>query len=89
MLADGDNWIVEVTPNMLRYHAGRPNPDRLAPTDPSVPGWATGQVDELQYEIHNALKPYEVKGIPAPAAPTAPPPAVPAPASTGSGDATR
>lgn len=90
MLADGDSWIVEVTPDMVRNIKGRPNPDRLAPDDPSVPGWATGQAEQLQYDIYSALKPYEVKtaaGMPsspspspsAEAAPAAPVDQAPAP----------
>ena len=38
-----------------------PAPEKLDPKDPSVPGWATGQIDELQFEIYKALKQYEVK----------------------------
>jgi hypothetical protein len=83
MLPDGDQWIVKDDPIMMRRLEGSPQPVTLDPKDPSVPGWATGQVDELQYEIYKALKPYEVKSTggmaPAPAAP-APAPAAPAPA---------
>lgn len=81
LLPDGPNWIVSVEPKMLRYFAGRPNPDVLTPEDPSVPGWATGKVDQLQFAIHDALKQYEVKqpgGI-APAPAPAPAPAAPEP----------
>jgi hypothetical protein len=46
--------------------------------DPSVPGWAHGKGDNLQVEIHDALKAYEVKSAPG-AAPT-PGPAAPVPA---------
>lgn len=71
MLPDGDQWIVQDEPLLMRRVAGSPQPEPLKLTDPSVPGWATGQVDELQFEIYKALKPYEVKapgGIaPAPA----------------------
>jgi hypothetical protein len=79
LLPEGDNWVVSVEPHMIRYFAGRPNPDAVKPDDPSVPGWATGKVDQLQYAIYDALKPYEVKspgGI-APAAPPAGPAAAP------------
>ena len=61
MHADGDAWVVQVTPAYLRYFAGRPNPDKLAPDDPSIPGWATGKVDELAFDIHGALAQFEVK----------------------------
>ena len=73
-LPDADKWIVQVEPSMLRRIAGSPQPERLEPTDPSVPGFVQGQVDTMQFTIWNALKQYEVKapgGIapaPAPAA---------------------
>ena len=54
LLAEGPNWIVYVEPSMVKYYAGRPNPEKLDPKDPSVPGWATGQVDVLQFEIYKA-----------------------------------
>ena len=86
LLPEGQSWVVSIDPKMLRYHAGRPNPDVVAQNDPSVPGWATGKVDQLYSAIHDALKQYEVKGVggiappPAPEpAPAAPPPAAPAP----------
>jgi hypothetical protein len=84
LLPDGDAWVVSVKPVLMRYFQGRPNPDHLEPNDPSIPGWASGKVDNLAVEIHEALKPYEVKAggpqvMPAPAptakAPDEPPPA--------------
>ncbi|MBL0216394.1 MAG: hypothetical protein IPQ07_21235 [Myxococcales bacterium] len=73
MLPDGDKWIIQDEPVLMRRVAGSPAPEKLDPKDPSVPGWATGQIDELQYEIYKALKQYEVKApggmAPAPAAP--------------------
>ncbi|MBX3160320.1 MAG: hypothetical protein KF773_30430 [Deltaproteobacteria bacterium] len=63
LLADGDNWIVNIEPVMLRYRAGRPNPDRIVPTDPSVPGWATSKVDQLYFDINKALKQWELKTV--------------------------
>lgn len=92
LVPDGDLWVVKVEPVMLRYFAGRPNPDKLEPKDPSVPGWANDRVDSLQFDIYTALKPYEVKstanGIqsPPPAGSAAPTPA-PTPAPAGSGSA--
>lgn len=86
LLPEGQSWVVSVDPKMLRYRAGRPNPDVIAANDPSVPGWATGKVDQLYASIHDALKQYEVKSVggvaPAPAPEPAPaaPPAAPAPA---------
>jgi hypothetical protein len=76
LLPDGDEWVVKVTPVMERFHAGRPNTDKLSENDPSVPGWATGKADMLAVEIHDALKQYEVKSVPGlvpPPSPTAPP----------------
>jgi hypothetical protein len=61
LVPDGDKYLVLVEPQMMRYFAGRPNPDKLDPKDPSVPGWATGKVDELALEIHTVLDKYEVK----------------------------
>jgi hypothetical protein len=81
LLPDGDAWVVDVKPLMMRYFAGRPNPDKLEPNDPSVPGWATGKVDQLALDIHDALKPYEIKTVPgAMPPPSAPPVDEPKPA---------
>lgn len=89
LLPDGDNWIVHVEPSMLQRVAGSPKPLVLDPKDPSVPGWATGQVDTLQFEIHQALAQYQVKspGGMAPAPTPAPAPAAPAPAAPAEGSA--
>ncbi|MDB4957223.1 MAG: hypothetical protein JWO36_4792 [Myxococcales bacterium] len=90
LVPDGDAYVVTVKPVMLRYFAGRPNPDQLTEDDPSVPGWAHGKVDNLAVDIHEALKQFEVKTVPAMlpaptsgapgATPPAPAPASPAPA---------
>ena len=64
LLPDGEAWIVKVTPVMERFHAGRPNTDKVSENDPSAPGWATGKSDNLAMEIHEALKQYEVKSVP-------------------------
>jgi hypothetical protein len=84
LVPDRGDWAVAIEPVMMRYFAGRPNPDPLAPDDPSLPGWAMGRVDQLHHAIHEALAGYEVKvpgGVTASptAAPAAPPPAAPAP----------
>ncbi|CAN5897264.1 hypothetical protein BH11MYX3_BH11MYX3_12430 [soil metagenome] len=88
LLPDGDTWIVQDEPVLMRRISGSPAPDKLDAKDPSVPGWATGQIDELQFEIYKALKAYEVKSpggmAPASAAPAPMPGADPA---GGSGDA--
>lgn len=68
LLPEGSNWIVKVTPVMHRFRAGNPQPERVKEDDPSVPGWATGKVDQLALDIYKALSAYEVKtpgGIPA------------------------
>ncbi|MEO8842621.1 MAG: hypothetical protein ABI591_16040 [Kofleriaceae bacterium] len=95
MQPDGDSYVVTVKPLMLRFMAGSPKPEPLTADDPSVPGWATGKVDQLALDIHTALAQYEVKSVPGaapapmapapapavdPAAPAAPAPAAPAPA---------
>lgn len=61
LVPDGSDWAVAIEPVMMRYFAGRPNPDHLTPDDPSVPGWATGRVDKLRAAIHEALQSYQVK----------------------------
>jgi len=77
LVPDGGDWAVSVEPVMMRYFSGRPNPDHLAPDDPSVPGWATGRVDVLRSAIHDALQSYQVKS---PGTATGSPQAAPAPA---------
>jgi hypothetical protein len=64
LVPDGDEYIVHVKPLMLRRLADSPMPQKLSEDDPSVPGWATGKVDQLALAIHDALKPYEVTGGP-------------------------
>jgi hypothetical protein len=61
LVPDGDAYVVQVKPLMMRYHAGSPKPEPLTEDDPSVPGWAHGKVDQLALDIHAALKNYEVK----------------------------
>jgi hypothetical protein len=58
---DADKYLVVVEPTILRFKTGRPNADKLDVKDPSIPGWATSKVDELAFDIHNALGKYEVK----------------------------
>lgn len=88
MQPDGDAYVVTVKPLMLRFLAGSPKPEPLTADDPSVPGWATGKVDQLALDIHTALAQYEVKSVPGAAPPPLPAgsaapaadPAAPAPA---------
>lgn len=81
LLPDGDAWVVRVRPVMLKRLGFSPQPQKLEENDPSVPGWATGQVDQLALEIHQGLKQYELKSVPAQIGPpqAAPPPDEPAP----------
>lgn len=83
LVPDGDKWIVAVEPFMVQRLSGSPQPRKLEANDPSVPGWATGQVDTLQFEIHSALKQYEVK---APGGVAPAPEAAPAPAAVPAAD---
>jgi hypothetical protein len=81
LLPDGDAWVVQVKPIMMRYHAGSPEPEPLPENDLSVPGWAHEKVDALASDIHKALAQYQVQTVPqtvpagsaAPAAPAAAP----------------
>ncbi|CAN5577640.1 hypothetical protein BH11MYX1_BH11MYX1_30790 [soil metagenome] len=75
---DGDEYVVNVKPLMIRYIAGSPKPEPVAEHDPSVPGWASGKLDELALEIHSALAQYEVKTLPGSVPPAAPMPSSPA-----------
>jgi hypothetical protein len=77
MQPDGDAYVVNVKGLYLKFIAGSPKPEPLNSDDPYVPGWASGKVDELSLDIHNALAQYEVKSVPG-AVP--PPAAAPAPA---------
>jgi hypothetical protein len=47
LLPEGDKWIVDVQPKMTRINKGSPLPENLSPTDASLPGWASGKVDQL------------------------------------------
>ncbi len=89
VVADGDSFVVDVKPKWYRRIAGSPQPQPLKEDDISIPGWASGQVDQLAVGVHDALKQFEVQTVPAqvPAGPgaTAPAaPASPAPAPAGS-----
>ena len=61
LVPDGDAYVVQVKPLMIRYHAGSPKPEPVNEGDPSIPGWATGKVDQLALDLHQSLKQYEVK----------------------------
>jgi hypothetical protein len=55
--ADADSYTVSVEPIALRLGLGS-KPERVDPSDPSVPGWVTGKVESLQVSIYQALKRY-------------------------------
>jgi hypothetical protein len=84
LLPDGSNWVVKVTPVILRYNKGIPKPEPVKEGDYSLPNWVQSRTDELALDIHKQLAQYEVRSVPAqvPAgnepAP-APAPAAPAP----------
>jgi hypothetical protein len=77
---DGDAYLIVVGKKLLRYFAGRPNPDTLADDDPSIPGWVQGKQDGMAFDLHDGLKAYAVPtaggatvGAPTPGAATSPP----------------
>jgi hypothetical protein len=83
MQADGETYLINVKPLMIRYLAGSPKPEAVAAEDPSVPGWASGKVDELAMDIHTALASFEVKGVPQSAPPPLTSPTMQPPEQTG------
>jgi hypothetical protein len=72
MKQDGDAWVVQVRPIIERYLAGSPQTQPLTEDDASLPGWVSGKTETLAVSIHDALKQYELKGVPQ-AVPAAPP----------------
>lgn len=65
LLPDGDNWIVKVTPKLLRYQQGSPAPETLSEGDISLPGWVQAKTDSLRLDIKEALAQWEAKTVPA------------------------
>jgi hypothetical protein len=84
---DGDAFVVDVKPLMIRYHSDSPKPEPISENDPSVPGWATGKLDQLALDIHDALKQYQVQSVPGSAPPPAAATPAPAPAPAPDGSA--
>jgi hypothetical protein len=64
LLPEGDNWIVKVTPRILRYNKGIPKPEPVKEGDYSLPNWVQSRTDELALDIHKKLTKYEVKSVP-------------------------
>jgi len=81
MLADGDKWLVKVTPVMTRYNRGIPKPEPVKEGDASLPGWCEDKSNTLAIDIHAKLAKYEVKGVPQ-MVPAGNEPPTPAPAPT-------
>jgi hypothetical protein len=75
LMPEGRNWIIYVSPTIKRFHEGMPNLEKVDPTAADVPTWATGKVDKLSYDIHRALRKYQVHDIDN----STPPPAEPDP----------
>lgn len=53
---------VTVTPVVERFRLGQAQHDKVAPNDPSLPGWVTGKAATLAVEIHERAKQYAVAG---------------------------
>jgi hypothetical protein len=81
---DGDAWVVQVRPVIVRYNAGSPKPEPMKEDDMSLPGWVSGKTDAVVVDVHNALAKWEVKGVPAVVPAGSSPPPAPAPAPEGS-----
>lgn len=57
----GGKVAVVITPNVLQLVTGSPKPRQLAPTDPEMPPWVHGRVDELAVAIYERAKQYAQK----------------------------
>jgi hypothetical protein len=66
---DATAVTVTVTPVVERFRMGASQHEKLAPDDPSLPGWVQGKADALAVAIYDRAKPY----VGAPAAPAAAP----------------
>jgi hypothetical protein len=75
-LPEGEYLIVDVQPTIARFNIGMPVLEPIDPTQIDVPGWLTGKVDLVAWEIHQVLLPYLVKGVTG--STPEPPPYVPA-----------
>jgi len=64
LLPEGENWVVKVTPRILRYNKGIPKPEPVKEGDYSLPNWVQSRTDELALAIHTGLSKYEVKSVP-------------------------
>ena len=58
---DYDTVEVAVTPIVERFRMGAAQHEKLAPDDPSMPGWVQGRADALAVAIHARAKQYAAK----------------------------
>lgn len=56
VVADGDAFRVEVTPQAMQFRDGYSALQQLGPNDPAMSGWITGKVDNIYISIYDALK---------------------------------
>lgn len=49
---------VTITPKVLQFVSGSPQPRELDPEDPNVPGWVHGRVDALAVAIYEEARQY-------------------------------
>jgi len=77
LLPEAENFVVYVEPRIKRFNVGMPNLEPVDPKHADVPGWATGKVDTLAWEIHKALRGHVVAGVTGSS--PEPPPYVPPP----------
>jgi hypothetical protein len=54
--ASGGLVAVQVTPVAQRYRQGRPENEKVAASDPTLPSWAQGKADALAVKIYNRAK---------------------------------
>lgn len=73
LLAVEGQWLVVVTPVVLRHLAGRPNLDPVDAKDPSLPLWVGSRAGQLQVDINDSMKTYEVHPTTMPANTVQPP----------------
>lgn len=59
LLAVDKDWVVQVRADMVRFRVGQSAPDVILPNE-ILPGWIPGKVDQLHYEIYEALREFEV-----------------------------
>ena len=63
LLPEEANWVVFVDTKVARFNVGMPILEPIDVTRIDTPPWVNGKVDQLAYEIHKSLRPYQVKGL--------------------------